>query len=163
MHLHAQPAHGQFEPKYESIDFVDVARKLSRLCCYGGKTRKFYSEAERSVRIASLMPQYKIYGLLHAVPKAFLGNDDRAPGSSEGSAAINTQVLALRFGDIDVPDEVREYLENSPYTAYDALPVSRGEIRGFGPKDRVDGYVEMQVRRHAYELFARPIDLSIPR
>ena len=89
MTTHPQPPHGQFKPKYESIDFVDVARKISKLCCHGGKTRRFYSEAERSVRLASLMPQYKIYGLLHAVPKAFSSG-----GSNASNYAVEAQVCA---------------------------------------------------------------------
>lgn len=236
MTLHSQPQRGQFEPKYEIVDFVDVARKLSRLRCYGGRTREFYSEAERSVRLASLMPQYKLYGLLHDVPKAFSGSGSNAPSNIAKRTAIGSQVFtqlgippldphyharhlmrwaddllfvtehrdvllglsekwrpkheyivptywriepwsaeqaewrfiyeleqALHHADIDIPHNVREFLGKGPDARGYALPVSRGEIRGFAPKDLAeeDDWVEAQIRHNAYTLVEQPTELPV--
>ena len=194
----------------DEINFVEIARNLSRRCCFGGQTREFYSEAERSVRLAGLMPQYKLYGLLRDVYKAILDDDfgERA-GTRVAVAAIDAKIYdqlgliplrrhpakpllewaeglllvtehrdvikgitqrwrpyhehvvplyfkvepwaaeqaewrwlfelgdALGCAGIDIPNNVREYLKSDPHAPDYARPVSRGEIRGFGLKDKV--------------------------
>lgn len=62
-----------FDPVPEEIDIEDIAHALSMLCRYGGHSNVFYSVAEHSVYVSTLLPQeLKLVGLLHDATEAYL-------------------------------------------------------------------------------------------
>lgn len=63
------------EPRKEDVDFADIAYALSHLCRFAGHTKKFYSVAQHSCIVASLLPKsLKLYGLLHDAHEAYIGD-----------------------------------------------------------------------------------------
>lgn len=62
-------------PDPDSIDIHDIAYALSNLCRYTGHCRSYYSVAEHSVYVASLLPDnLRLAGLLHDAAEAYLGD-----------------------------------------------------------------------------------------
>lgn len=62
-------------PDPDSIDIHDIAYSLSNLCRYTGHCSAFYSVAEHSVYVASLLPSHlRLAGLLHDASEAYLGD-----------------------------------------------------------------------------------------
>lgn len=43
-------------PSASAINLIDMAHGLSQICRYGGQTRRFYSVAEHSIRLAMVAP-----------------------------------------------------------------------------------------------------------
>ena len=66
------------------------------MCCFGEETFRFYSEAERSVQLANLLPQYRIYGLLADAYKGVVGEgSDSDPRYLEKARKAND---AIHYG-----------------------------------------------------------------
>lgn len=62
-----------FDPRPDEIDLEDIAHALSNLCRFSGHVRTFYSVAEHSVWVSSLVdPEYAKWGLLHDATEAYL-------------------------------------------------------------------------------------------
>ncbi len=62
-----------FEPDPELICIEDIAHALSNLCRFGGHTRRFYSVAEHSMRVANEVPyEYRLTALLHDASEAYM-------------------------------------------------------------------------------------------
>lgn len=62
-------------PDVDRINVSDIAHGLSNLCRFNGHCRDFYSVAEHSVLVASLMPEGKeMYGLLHDAHETYIGD-----------------------------------------------------------------------------------------
>ena len=69
-------------PEPPMFDWTDIATALSRQCRFNGHTRWFYSVAEHSCHVASLLPdEIAVYGLLHDAHEAYIG-DITAPMKS---------------------------------------------------------------------------------
>lgn len=68
-----------FEPDMNIICIEDIAHALSNICRFGGHTRKFYSVAEHSTRVALEMNsrQLQLTALLHDAAEAYLGDIPR--------------------------------------------------------------------------------------
>lgn len=74
------------DPQPSEIHIADIAASLSKLCRYGGHTKRFYSVAEHCVHIANAAPvEHALTALLHDASEAYL---------------------------VDVPRPVKRYLSN---------------------------------------------------
>ena len=59
----------------DDINIRDIAHGLACVCRYSGQCSRFYSVAEHSVYVASLVPDaWKLAALLHDAPEAYLGD-----------------------------------------------------------------------------------------
>lgn len=62
-------------PEASQIDITDIAHGLAYQCCYNGQTSYFYSLAQHSLLVASLVPlQHRLAALLHDASAAYLGD-----------------------------------------------------------------------------------------
>jgi hypothetical protein len=63
------------DPRPEEIFIDDIAASLSKLCRFGGHTRRFYSVAEHCVHVANAAwPQIALDALLHDASEAYLSD-----------------------------------------------------------------------------------------
>ena len=61
------------DPQPDEIDIVDIAHALSLTCRFSGQCREFYSVAQHSYLMTSLVPdEYKLHALLHDASEAYL-------------------------------------------------------------------------------------------
>ena len=62
-------------PNEDQIDINDIACGLSKICRFGGQIKLFYSVAQHSLLVTSMLPaSLKPAGLLHDAPEAYLGD-----------------------------------------------------------------------------------------
>lgn len=67
------------EPTEDEISILDIAHALSNQCRYTGHCARFYSVAEHSLLVASLLPaELRLAGLMHDASEAYL-TDVAAP------------------------------------------------------------------------------------
>ena len=67
------------EPREDEVNILDIAHALSHQCRYTGHCARFYSVAEHSVFVASLVPpEQRLAALLHDASEAYL-TDVAAP------------------------------------------------------------------------------------
>lgn len=98
----------------EEMDIVDIAHALSMLCRFNGHCHRFYSVAEHSVHVSSVVaPEEARWGLLHDAAEAYL-SDMPQPIKRELRAFSVfekqlEQVIAQRFGlSVSMPPAVKE-------------------------------------------------------
>ncbi len=73
MQMHSGVRFWPLDPRPEDIRIEDIAHSLSLLCRFGGHCRRFYSVAEHSFHVASLLPDHlKLAGLLHDASEAYV-------------------------------------------------------------------------------------------
>ena len=63
------------DPQYSQIDIGDIAHGLAYQCRFNGQTSRFYSIAQHSLMVASILPDHlKMAGLLHDAAEAYVGD-----------------------------------------------------------------------------------------
>lgn len=62
-------------PHPNEIDITDIAHALSNICRFTGHTKRYYSVAQHSVHVASLLPpDLRLAGLLHDASEAYIAD-----------------------------------------------------------------------------------------
>lgn len=90
-------------PSPSQIVIGDIAHGLAHQCRFNGQTNKFYSVAQHSVLVASILPrELRLAGLLHDASEAYLGDvvqplKDLLP-EYQAIEAKFCEVLGERFG-----------------------------------------------------------------
>ena len=73
LQMHSGVAFWPLDPRADEVRIEDIAHSLSLLCRFGGHCRRFYSVAEHSIHVASLLPDHlKLAGLLHDASEAYV-------------------------------------------------------------------------------------------
>ena len=63
------------EPRIDRVAIEDIAHGLAYQCRFNGQTREFYSVAQHSLIVASLVPAHlRLAALLHDAAEAYLGD-----------------------------------------------------------------------------------------
>jgi hypothetical protein len=100
--------------RQEDVDPEEIAHALSNICRFNGHCRAFYSVAQHSALVASVLPpELAFVGLMHDATEAYCGDMIRPikramPAYGEMEDQIWT-VIAARFGLPEVlPPEVKE-------------------------------------------------------
>lgn len=148
------------EPELGPFDITDIAWGLSNMCRYMGRTSQFYSVAQHSVVVASLLPPHlQMQGLMHDAAEAFVG-DVVAPLKAmlPEYQALEARVEAAVFKAFGLPDTL------APEVKHADLLLRGAEKRDFmGSKWPVsDPRLQLpllgQVPRLAYETFLATFD-----
>ncbi|MES2018922.1 MAG: phosphohydrolase [Pseudomonadota bacterium] len=96
------------EPRIDHVAIEDIAHGLAYQCRFNGQTRAFYSVAQHSLIVASLVPPpLQLAALLHDAAEAYLGDMVKPlKVLLPAFGAIEDQVSALiaRAFDIDFSD-----------------------------------------------------------
>jgi hypothetical protein len=91
------------EPRIVDVAIEDIAHGLSYQCRFNGQTSAFYSVAQHSLIVASLVPdELKFAALLHDAAEAYLGDMVKPlkvllPSFSEIEDSV-TRIIGERFG-----------------------------------------------------------------
>lgn len=63
------------EPRIDHVDIEDIAHGLAYQCRFNGQTQEFYSVAQHSLLVSSLVPtDLRLAALLHDAAEAYLGD-----------------------------------------------------------------------------------------
>jgi len=102
------------DPRPEEVYIEDISSALSKLCRFGGHSKRFYSVAEHCCHVARAAPEYlKLAALMHDASEAYLCDVPRPiKASLTNYAAIEGRlnaVISQRFGfQYPEPREVKD-------------------------------------------------------
>lgn len=103
------------DPRPEEIDILDIAHALSHQCRFSGHTKWFYSVAEHSFLVSTLVsPKDKLWALLHDASEAYLVDVPRPIKNLLPEYKVWEErlmrVIARRFGlQEEMPDVVKMF------------------------------------------------------
>lgn len=90
--------------KYE-INILDIAHALSNICRFTGHCKEFYSVAQHSIYVSSILPKkYQFWGLMHDASEAYLCDISRPIKHSKEMAGYRKaeeklmSIIASKFG-----------------------------------------------------------------
>lgn len=160
------------DPRPEDVSLHDIAHALSNQCRFAGHVTEFYSVAQHSVLVASIVPQeHAAWGLLHDAAEAYLVD---LPRPVKRYSTIGTEyrevearlmaTICKRFGlPIEEPEEVkkaddillmtekRDLMPNCPAKWREESEPLPDRIRHWGPS-----WAEQMFLMRARELGLRP-------
>lgn len=92
------------EPRIDRVAIEDIAHGLAYQCRFNGQTREFYSVAQHSLVVASLVPPHlRLAALLHDGAEAYLGDMVKPlKVLLPAFAAIEDQVSAIIAAAFDI-------------------------------------------------------------
>lgn len=126
------------DPKPEQITMMDIAHHLAHICRFTGAVSSFYSVAQHSVLVASLVPmELTLPALLHDAHEAYLG--DVATPLKQALCSDQYKQLAVKF-DIAIAQRFgidREALRDPEVKRADLIALAT-ERRDFMPPDGRD-------------------------
>jgi len=88
------------DPHPEEVDIGDIAHSLALQCRFNGHVKVFYSVAQHSVLVASILPdRFKLWGLMHDAAEAYVGDMVRPlklhqPDFREAEARVMAVIVA---------------------------------------------------------------------
>ncbi|WP_319532842.1 phosphohydrolase [uncultured Cohaesibacter sp.] len=102
------------DPRAEDVCIEDIAHALSNMCRFAGHCMTFYSVAQHSVMVASLLPSdLKLWGLLHDASEAYIVDVPRPlkpylTGYKDAETAVMRAVVsAFDLSPVEMPKEVK--------------------------------------------------------
>ncbi|MBU0703567.1 MAG: phosphohydrolase [Chloroflexi bacterium] len=101
------------DPRPEDINVTDIARGLAFQCRFNGHVEEFYSVAQHSILVASILPDdLKLWGLMHDAAEAYIGDMVRPLKLHQPTfRAVEAKIMAViceRLGlPIEEPPEVK--------------------------------------------------------
>ena len=135
------------DPQYSQIDINDIAHGLAYQCRFNGQTSRFYSIAQHSLMVSSILPDHlKLAGLLHDAAEAYVGDvvhPLKVLLPDYQSIEFNfTQAIGLRFNvNLDHHEDVkRADLIALATEKRDLLPRERCDwelLKGIRPLDKL--------------------------
>ncbi len=154
-------------PHIDDVAIEDIAHGLAYQCRFNGQTREFYSVAQHSVMVMSLVPEeHRLAALLHDAAEAYLGDmvkplKNLFPAFSEIEAQV-MDIIGQRFevelvqlhpsvkwADlVALATEKRDLMPNStePWTYLDGVvPVSQS-IWPMPPRQAKEAFLEAFVK-----------------
>lgn len=120
-------------PRPENIVFKDIAHSLSNVCRFNGHSRTFYSVAQHSVHVSSLLMErdLKLWGLFHDAAEAYLSDIPKPTKALLPQfTAMEDRVLkavAVRF---DLPWPIPDEVEQADLIA---LATEKRDLMGVSP------------------------------
>lgn len=153
------------DPKPEDICLEDIAHALSLQCRFNGHTKTFYSVAQHSINVATMLGDKSApWGLMHDAAEAYVGDVARPikeliPGFSEMEDVV-LSVIGKKYGlKFPIPREVweaddrmlmtekRDFLfVNNLEWGLDAEPYQMKLQTGFIPEFAKKSFLSMCVR-----------------
>lgn len=103
----------KFKP--EDVDIKDIAHGLSFMCRFNGHCKYFYSVAQHSIRVASILPDdHRLQGLLHDASEAYLADIARPVKMHLPDYKIlENRVLSCIFERFDLPTKLPDIVKRA--------------------------------------------------
>ncbi len=151
------------DPRIDDVHIEDIAHGLAFQCRFNGQTRAFYSVAQHSLLVASLVPsRLRLAALLHDAAEAYLGDMVKPLKQCfPAFSAMEAKVMAIigkRFGVdtftaaaikradlIALATEKRDLMPNStePWPSLRGLQPTPTRIVPMAPVEANEGFLEM--------------------